>query len=378
MKTRIWLSLLAAVVLFGCGGNKPEGMNLPNSPAPPAPVLPAAPPCPAGTTCKDQTISSGGLTRNYILHTPSKYDGTTAVPLVFVLHGYGSSADAMHADTGFDEKSDAENFVVVYPNGAAPSHSWNSGIDPNGGSTADDITFFRDLIAKLESEYNIDSNRIYATGLSNGAAMSHHIAALMPDVIAAVAPVEGAVGMSPDGVQPFKIQTTPTKPISIAIIHQRTDTHIPYEGGYLNGGGCNSISAVSLPTSDNDDQVVDTLSFWTSADKCTTPPQFTHFGPSDPVSYCDCYCKAHPLTNFAVEISDYQDCGDGIEVLHVALVGGDHAWPKPGVCTTPPKVPKECATQADIPPECASKGPCNSFSANDAIWDFFKRHTLGH
>src|SRR4030095_1468647 len=105
-----------------------------------------------------------------------------------------------------------------YPNAAGDTRNWNTGIDPGAGSTADDITFLRDLIAKLEGEYKIDGNRIYATGLSNGAAMCHHIAALMPDKIAAVAPVEGAVGMSPDGVQPFKIQTTPTKSVSIAII----------------------------------------------------------------------------------------------------------------------------------------------------------------
>jgi Poly(3-hydroxybutyrate) depolymerase len=315
--------------------------------------------------------------RSYLLSIPSTYDGSTAVPLVLVFHGYGSSSLTMEKVTGFDAKAEAENFIVAYLLGAGDKPTWNDGITPET-SGADDIQFIRDLIAKLESQYKIDSARIYATGWSNGGAMVHHIATMMADKIAAVAPFAGAVGLSPapDGSDPFRYLTAPLKPISILILHQRTDTHIPYEGGYTNGGGCNQLSFVASPTRDLDPNVIDSLSFWLKANNCSGPPQHNTQGTMETAHYCDCHGCTHNITGFPVDIIDFQNCGGSdIEVQHIALIGGDHDWPRDKVCNTPPQVttPDLSCTNS-----CTAPGPCNTFSATDAIWDFFQRHTLGH
>jgi polyhydroxybutyrate depolymerase len=56
----------------------------------------------------------------------------------------------------------------------------------------DDVRYLRELVRELESELCIDKNRVYATGMSNGAIMSYRLACEAPDIFAAVAPVDGA------------------------------------------------------------------------------------------------------------------------------------------------------------------------------------------
>ena len=47
-----------------------------------------------------------------------------------------------------------------------------------------DVEFVRQLLDVLAEEHKINRGRVFATGISNGAAMSHRIAAEASDVIA--------------------------------------------------------------------------------------------------------------------------------------------------------------------------------------------------
>ncbi len=53
--------------------------------------------------------------RSYVLRFPPKYDGTTRLPMVMLLHGANDSADYADRAYHFDEKSTAENFILVLP-----------------------------------------------------------------------------------------------------------------------------------------------------------------------------------------------------------------------------------------------------------------------
>ena len=65
----------------------------------------------------------------------------------------------------------------------------------------DDVDFIRALIEGLQKRYAIDSKRMFATGLSNGAMMSYRLACELSDKIAAIAPVAG--GMNTDTCRPI-------------------------------------------------------------------------------------------------------------------------------------------------------------------------------
>ena len=64
-----------------------------------------------------------GVYRNYILHIPTGYSSATQHPLVLNLQGYTSNASQEQLYTQMDVTADANNFLVVYPNGI--SNYWN-------------------------------------------------------------------------------------------------------------------------------------------------------------------------------------------------------------------------------------------------------------
>ena len=69
-------------------------------------------------------LEYAGIKRSYIVHIPPGYNGNKPVPLVIVLHGLGGTAKYMELTTGMYDKSDAEGFIVVYPEGVG--NSWNA------------------------------------------------------------------------------------------------------------------------------------------------------------------------------------------------------------------------------------------------------------
>ena len=64
-----------------------------------------------------RTVEVGSLTRSYIVHVPSSYDGSKPMPVVLVFHGGGSNAEQMIRFCGLNEKADEVGFIAVYPSG---------------------------------------------------------------------------------------------------------------------------------------------------------------------------------------------------------------------------------------------------------------------
>ena len=72
------------------------------------------------------------------------------------------------------------------------SSHWNSG-GWTVGSTVDDVDFIDTIIELVSQKYNLNQNRIYSTGMSNGGFMSYHLACNLSSKIAAVASVTGSM-----------------------------------------------------------------------------------------------------------------------------------------------------------------------------------------
>jgi polyhydroxybutyrate depolymerase len=282
--------------------------------------MPSAPPSPVGTPMKsgdfDQSIVSGGLTRTYILHIPPGYDGTKALPLVFVLHGRGGTGKSM-IGTGMSARADQANFIVVYPDGTGDPSGWNSGLNEDSRITADDVGFFKALIDKFGKELGVDPARVYAAGFSGGAIMTYRLGAELTDQFAAIAVVEGAMAnKQPDGS--WLTIPNPSGPMAVIIFHGQKDTHIPYNGGQGNGAG----KLFAAP-------VTDAVNSWVKDDGCTDTPTTTTVGGGN------------------VTRQDYVGCIAGSEVAFYAIANGEHAWPTP---------------------------QHNGISATNLIWEFFSKH----
>lgn len=130
-----------------------------------------------------EAITVGDVTRSFRLHIPE--EGKGPFPLVLSIHGYRSNSAQQEKLSGFSALADREGFIVLYPDGL--DDKWRF-----AGRTDADLNFLLAAIESVASKAPVDRNRIYATGISNGAQMSWRLACDAPDVFAAFGFVSGA------------------------------------------------------------------------------------------------------------------------------------------------------------------------------------------
>src|SRR3954468_21255151 len=135
----------------------------------------------------------GGLARTYTVHVPAGVEHPSG--LVVNLHAAGATGAAQAALTNYDAVADTYGFVAVYPDGIDLSWADGRGASPADRRGVDDVGFLSALIGKLVAEFGIDPGRVFATGLSAGAFMANRLACDRADLVAAIAPVGGTLGV---------------------------------------------------------------------------------------------------------------------------------------------------------------------------------------
>src|SRR5690606_16538 len=91
------------------------------------------------------------------------------------------------------------------------------------GSTVDDIGFLEALVDTISAHYSIDENRVYCTGMSNGAFMAYALAC-NSSKFAAIAAVTGSMSLN------MYNSCQPQMPIPVMHIHGTEDSTNPYDG----------------------------------------------------------------------------------------------------------------------------------------------------
>ena len=174
------------------------------------------------------SIEHDGIDREYVLHVPNSYNGNSSVPLVFNFHGGSGSATNQRYLSDMDQVADTAGFIVVYPQGSVlldGSSYWNSMIATEGSKgTADDIGFISFLIDEISLNYNIDLEKVYACGYSNGGDLSISLACYLSDKISAAAPVSGLMSLESDSL------CQPQESTGVFLINGTADNSRPYNG----------------------------------------------------------------------------------------------------------------------------------------------------
>lgn len=180
--------------------------------------------------------------RSYRLHVPKGYDPRRAAALVLSFHGYAQTAEQQDAYSELPALSDAKGFVLVTPEGGGSPQGWSIVGNWDEWTGMDDVAFVSTLVQKLSSTLCLDSRRVYATGHSNGAEMASQLACFLPGLIAAAAPVSGAIFQDCEG-----------SGVPIIAFQGTEDWNVPYEdsaGGverWVAHNGCPAEPDVSAP-----------------------------------------------------------------------------------------------------------------------------------
>jgi polyhydroxybutyrate depolymerase len=255
----------------GAGGDAPD-------------AGPAREPCPGSTSYATgdnrSELQQGANVRRYNVHVPSSVTPDERVPLVLDFHGNGSSGAQEQGGSGWQQKAEREGFIVVFPEGIG--NGWNVGncCGRALSENIDDVGFARAIVDAVSDAACIDPKRIYATGISNGAGLSHRLACEAADVFAAIAAASADLVTDP---------CTPARPISELSVRGESDRLVAYEGGNTGSTGWYSPGAKG------------TLELWKNIDGCTGTPMTT-------LQYCETFTT----------------CSAGVEVTLCSLPGVGH------------------------------------------------------
>ena len=167
------------------------------------------------------------INREFYIVNPSNLNSDNQLPLLISLHGGADYADANMQYTGFLDIINEKGFVAIFPQGTVAAGKGDTGWYAGGDCTnleVCDLSFIERLIDYSIEDLNIDENRVYVSGFSNGAFMVYTLACFLSNRVAAFAPVSGS--MSPDDYQ----ICNPQRPIPVIHIHGTSDDSIPIQG----------------------------------------------------------------------------------------------------------------------------------------------------
>lgn len=243
--------------------------------------------------------------RTYWLHLPPKAKMDDPLPVLFHLHGGGGTGKATPRLTyqRFNKISDREGFIVVYPDAIAKN--WNDGrtehLKPENVDV-DDVGFIVEIINRLKNNYNIDSSRIFTTGMSNGGFMSSRLLCDRADLFRGGAVLTASLSVD------YFAKCDPQKPVAVLVMNGTDDPIVPYAGGdvRLFKSGKSRGKIVS-----NDDYI----EFWKEKNGCTE---------EKPTIELPDKKKEDGTT---VSITTYTNCETGGALKSYKINGGGHTWP---------------------------------------------------
>ena len=261
-----------------------------------------------GTVCAQlstQNLDVNGTARTYLEYLPAGFDAATSLPLVLSFHGGGGNAQDQLNIADLRNRADEDGFVLVYPS-AIPDPNDGGGTNwqvvvsgtlpftqPNPHS---DIDFIEALIDELAVTRNIDTERVYAMGYSNGGGFTFDLACRLNDKITGIGVV--ARTMYAESFSSCNV----VHPTPVVTILGTSDFISAYDGVVYEG---------TLYYHSNDE----VNNYWIGAGGLEETPVITDV-PN--VSTND---------GSTAELYTWTSSDGCHELLHYKVNGGDHDWP---------------------------------------------------
>ena len=267
-------------------------------------------------TTKQFTFEHDGLTRTYILHKPKSFVQNS--PLLFVLHGFTSSANTIMTYSQMNLIADNNGFMVCYPQGTTLNTGqthWNANLEM---SSINDIEFLSELAKKIQFNYKINPENTFTSGMSNGGFMSYTLGCEKSDIFKAIASVTGTMSGKDWN------NCNPSYKIPVMQISGTEDTTVPWDGTMSTSYGWGGAP-----------HILEVMEFWSDLNLCNQNEiiDFPDIDSSD---------------NSTVSLTKRKGGSYNNEVWLYTVTGGGHDWPG-------------AFGNKDI-------------KASEEIWKFFKQH----
>ncbi|WP_305764147.1 PHB depolymerase family esterase [Corynebacterium sp. sy039] len=251
--------------------------------APPAGFVPASNMKDArpGTVASIDFTQKSGAARNALVSVAKKYDQSKPTPVIFAYGGRGDTPQNFRKYSRLLNMAAGDEAIVVYPRGI--DNSWE-GAPYAVTKRGEDVAFTRQILTELQGYFNVDINRVYALGMSNGGGFVANLACQAPDMLAGIVSISGAF------YNPVNENCVPGM-VPTLIMHGDVDRLTHYEGGLLH-----DAPYLSVPTLYQSIQ---------QRNKCTEPPQVSQL-PNN------------------VEVT--RGAGCAAEAVHWKIRGQGHNW----------------------------------------------------
>jgi polyhydroxybutyrate depolymerase len=295
-----------------------------------------------GRLRRHEVFAHDATERTYHLYEAPRALGPR--PLVLVLHGGSAKIDPfIGRGTGaaplarpWLKIAEREGIHVAIPQAVDPARGphWNDcRRDCTHCGDQDDVGFLSALVEHLQRTHEVDPDRIYVCGESNGGFMTLRLAQQRPDLFAAF----GAVS----ALMPADTECgTPTEPASVAFVVGTKDRAARYEGG-----------AAPLRASGSVRSAADSIGAWTRVAKCASPSSRT-------------LPDRDRADGSTVTVVTHACPATGHEVIEYRVTGGGHVVPS-----------------VDEPVSRAWESVVgrqnHDLETAHALWEFFSAHPRG-
>ena len=239
-----------------------------------------------------------GINRQYIYYEPLGLNEQK--PLVFVMHGFTGDASGIKNYSGMNQIADQYGFAVCYPRGTIDSGGnrfWNVGYAFHEDETVNDVGFLTELATYLQTNYDLNPDFTFATGMSNGGEMCYMLACQANDTFKAVAPVAGMI------LQDILDDCQDSNPIPLFEIHGSQDDVTPISGDPNNNDGWGAYPSIPF-----------TINYFSEKNECSTLQTET--------------LPDIDLSDGSYVVSEKHLNGiNNNEVWYYEIIGGGHDWP---------------------------------------------------
>lgn len=172
-----------------CRGAAPSGATH----APPLPAYSGGA-CPALVAGKSSIATAGG-TRSFVLAVPANLDPAERLPVVFLWHWLGGSADDFYSTGAVQEAVDHYRFLAVIPEAKGDVNTkWPFDVTQSEGRIGEELGFFDDMLACVGAQYSIVDDCVASAGVSAGALFTGVLAGRRGDRISSFISLSGGTG----------------------------------------------------------------------------------------------------------------------------------------------------------------------------------------